>query len=116
MSIITKMRKQTAVYWAPGDRAYDNFGQPLYANPVEIACRWEDVAVEFLDANGNTQISRSRVYVDQDVRLSGVLMLGPLDDVTYSSQPKQNENAWEIRRFDKLPTLKATEFLRTAYL
>lgn len=121
MGIITKMRKQKAVYWPPGSEEtggfdYDTYGKPLYASPVEIDCRWEDVVQEFVDTKNETTFSQSIVYVDRDVRVRGVLMLGTMSDVTDFADPKGNDNAWEIRRFDKLPNLRKTEYLRTAYL
>ena len=122
MSLISRMRKQTAVYWAllgadsAGVVDYDDYGQPQYTDPVEIACRWEEVTVEFLDAQGTRQISNASVYVDRDVDLGGVLMLGELTDITDDDIPKENDNAWEIRRYEKMPNLRNTEFLRTVYL
>jgi len=121
MRIITKMLKQTCVYWAlesaesAGDD-YDDYGQPQQTAPVELSCRWETVTEEFLDKNGTVQLSQAKVYVGQDVDLGGVLMLGGLADITDSSYPKENEGAWEIKRFEKLPTLKADQFLRTVFL
>ena len=121
MGIITRMRKQTCVYWPPGSDEtggvdYDDYGQPLYASPYVISCRWEDVIQEFVDAKDETVFSQAIVYVDRDVKLRGVLMLGTLSDVSDMDNPKENEGAWEIRRFDKLPNLRNTEFLRTVYL
>ncbi len=121
MSLITRMRKQTAVYWAlqgveSGGDDYDNFGQPQYTDPEEIECRWESITIEFLDAQGTRQLSNARVYVGQDVDIGGVLMLGELADVTDENNPKENDDAWEIRRFEKLPTLRNTEILRTVFL
>ena len=121
MSIITRMRKQTAVYWAlesvesAGDD-YGNYGQPRYTSPIELTVRWEGVTIEFLDAQGATRQSNAVVYTSQDVDLGGALMLGELSDIDSSGEPLQNEDAWEILRFDKLPNLNNTEFLRTAYL
>ena len=121
MGIIARMRKQTAVYWPlassdSGGDDFDDYGQPVVTDPIEISCRWEDVAEEFIDAKGTRQVSKSTVYVDQDVDVGGILMLGTEDDITDSTNIKENEGAWEIRRFDKLPNLRATEFLRTAWL
>lgn len=122
MGIITKMRKQTAVYWPPessesaGDD-FDNYGQPQVSlSPVQIMCRWEDVTEEFIDVAGTRQLSRARVYVDRDVEVGGILMLGELADIADATNIKENDGAWEIRRFEKLPNLKATEFLRTVFL
>ena len=122
MSIITRMRKQTCVYWplASEESAgidYDDYGQPIVADPVEIECRWEDVNEEFTAADGTRQLSKSKVYTDRDVDVGGILMLGTIEEnITDSTNIKENEGAWEIKRFDKLPTFKATEFLRTAWL
>ena len=121
MSIITRMLKQTAVYWPlaganSGGDDFDNYGQPQVTTPVEVACRWEDKTEEFLDAQGHQQLSRAVVYVDADLDVGGILMLGDLDDITNPDNIKENEGAWEIRRFEKTPNFKATEFLRKAIL
>lgn len=121
MSIITKMLKGVCVYWPlksneSGEVAYDNYGQPQHTSPIEIKCRWEDVAVEFIDTKGTTQISKAMVYVESDVELGGMLFRGELTDVTDQDNPRENNGAWEIKRFDKLPNFKETEYLRTAYL
>jgi hypothetical protein len=115
------MRKQTAVYWPPGStetggQDYDEYAKPLYGQMVQIACRWEDVNEEFVGPDGERDTTRSIVYTDRDVAVRGVLMLGVLGDVTDPDDPKSNVNAWEIRRFDKLPNLRNTEVLRKAYL
>jgi len=114
MSIIERMLKQICVYWAP--IGTDNYGNPTFASPVELACRWEAATEEFLSFMGERELSNALVYVESDVKPRGVLMLGELTDITDSVSIKENDNAWEIRRFDSTPTLKATKFLREAYL
>lgn len=124
MSIVTDiidMPGQKAVYWAPGSkttggRDFDDYGQPMYSAPVEIKCRWSDVAEEYVAADGTRQVSHSKVIVDRDVSLGGMLLLGELADVGDVNNPKNNDGAWEIRRFDKVPWLEGDEFLRTSYL
>lgn len=122
MSIITRMRKQTCVYWAlaSSDSAgedFDDYGQPQWSEPTEISCRWEDVSEEFIDAKGDKQASRSIVYVDRDMRVGEVLMLGVSTDVVDGDNVlEKNADAWEIRKFDKIPNLKASEFVRMAFL
>ena len=121
MSIITRMRKQTAVWW-PQQSAevagmdHDRFGQPQVSDPVQISVRWEDVSEEFIDSNNTRQLSRARVYVDRDMSVGDILMLGKLTDITDAVNPKENINAWEVRRFEKLPNIKNTEQLRTVFL
>lgn len=121
MSIIKRMRKQIAVYWALASTEsagsdHDDYGQPVVTDPVEIKCRWEAKSEEFIAANGTKTTSRAVVYVDRDVDVGGILMLGELTDITDEEDPKENEGAWEIKRFDNTPNLRATEFLKTAYL
>jgi hypothetical protein len=115
------MRKQSAVYWPlggidSGGTDFDEYGVPQYSTPVQIRCRWVDTSEVFLNAMGEQQVSHAKVYVDRDVVVRGVLMLGTLADVTDVDDPKSNDNAWEIQRFEKLPNLRNTENLRTVFL
>ncbi len=114
MSIIKRMRKQTAVYWP--FVSINEFGVKVVGDPVVIKCRWEAKNVEFLDPKGEIQMSNAVVYVDRDTAIGGILMLGTASDITDTVNIKENDGAWEIRRFDDLPNLKASEFLKTAYL
>ena len=124
MGIIDKMlRYDTCVYWAlksneSGGLAYDDYGQPQYTDPVELQCRWEDVAKEFIDPRGTRQISRSIVYVESDVDVGGMLFHGELTDLADPTAHPRDEidGAWEIQRFDGLPKLNYRKKLRTAYL
>ncbi len=116
MSIITKVLKQTAVWWSQGSAAPDEYGQPVVAAPIEIKVRWEDAAEEFIDKDGTKQLTRAVVMVDRDVSVGDVLMLGTLGGVTDFGRAKNNAGAWEVRAFDKLPNLRVSEYLRTAKL
>lgn len=114
MSLISRMRRQTAVWWAADGS--DRFGAPRYKTPVEIKCRWEDVRKEFLNSQGVTAVSNSIVYVDRLMKTGDVLFRGVLTDLTTVTVPKDNSGAFEIAAFDRLPNLKNTEELLTAYL
>ncbi len=46
----------------------------------------------------------------------GVLMLGGIGDVVDDSNPKNNPGAWEILKFNKLPTFSGDQLVRRAYL
>ena len=121
MRILTKMLKQTCVYWEPasadsGGDDFDDYGQPIVTDPVELGCRWEDTNEEFTAPDGTRRVCRAKVDVESDVKVGGILMLGEIADITDSVDIKENDGAWEIRKFDKLPTLDATKFLRTCYL
>lgn len=113
MSIITRMRKQSAVYWPP--TGADEYGHPTFGTAVAVSCRWEDKSEEFVDDKGERQVSNAVVYVDQDMVPGGWLWLGSLGDESDSGDPIAS-GAHEIRKFEKVPNLKATEHLRTVML
>ena len=105
---------QTAVYWAKA--GVDGYGHPTFSNPVEIKCRWEDTINEVVDASGTTVLSKTKVLVDRDVTVGGVLCLGDLDSGMSSENVEDYDDAYEIKVFGKIPDIDAQEFLRTAYL
>jgi hypothetical protein len=109
---------QTAVYW--GTPVKDGYGGFTFASPVEIACRWEDRIGQFTSNKGEQIYSKATVYVLQDLEEDGWLFLGTLADITGEADigaPKEIDNAYEIKRFDKLPIFASeTEFVRKAYL
>jgi hypothetical protein len=111
MPIKTRYQKQLCVYWAPGNVdsggvAYDNYGQPVYSDPVEKVCRWEDVAVTFVGMKGTEEVSKSVVFVD-DVVVGGLLLLGDLSSALNLTSPRDNEGAWEIRQIESVPDRRA---------
>lgn len=103
---------QDAVYWAPA--AEDKFGKPGFAAPVAVKCRWEDVAEEFVSADGTDAISKAHVFVTRDMLIGGALWLGLL--AAADDDPEDNSGFQLIKRFDKVPTLHADAFFRKAYL
>lgn len=121
MGIIDTSRRQTAVYWPlqgedSGGSDFDGYGKPLYSDPIEIRVRWEDKNEQILLSDGTTYFSRATITTGIDVVLDGALFLGELTDLTSESDPLSNNGAWPIKKFDKLPNLKNTEILRTAFL
>lgn len=127
MSLINRMRKQNAIYWPPS--TLDNYGRPASGTLVELVLdgstnyrvRWEDKIETFVNQQGTTQVSNAVVYVPllpdgSEIAVGGYLWLGDRGDLTDEAVPLNNPGAYEIRRFDKLPNLKVTETLRTAYL
>lgn len=113
MRLITKMCKQKAVYW--GSPTPDGYGGKTFASPVELSVRWQDVNNVAVTPEGEQFISRATVFVLQDVDLGGFLRLGEMDSDEPSS-PIGVSGAYPIRAFNKTPTLKATQFVRTALI
>lgn len=116
-NIIERMRVQYCVYWAP-TLPPDNYGQVQFATPVELRCRWVDCREVFLDRLANEQVSRAKVRFADDILELGVLWLGRLTSITPAAPPDPfvNENAWQIRKVDKIPNRWGYDFLRIAWL
>ena len=114
MSIIKKMRKQKVVWWAKNPEP-DRYGKYSFEPPVEIDCRWDDVAEEYRDPQGQVALSSSVVYPDRVLKTGDMLREGVMDS-NEPADPTDVGAVFEIKRFDKTPNLRATETLYTAYL
>jgi hypothetical protein len=121
-ALIASKCVQTCVYW--GSPVEDGFGSKTFAAPIEIPCRWEDKDQVMGtqvggEVTGGISLSRSVVFVTQDLDEQGYLYLGVLADLTAGeiTNPKLKETAYIIKRFEKTPALgSTTEFLRKAFL
>lgn len=113
MSVITSMRRQKAIWWRR--TTADEFDHFIYADPIEVTCRWEDVAGQYLNAKGEVAVSQSVVYVDRAMKEGDVLKRGPMES-HISSNPRDEEDTFEIKSFEELPDFSARETLYTARL
>lgn len=113
---VTKFLQQKAVYW--GTPTSDGYGGFTYADPVEIAVRWTDSVSVITGADGEEIVSKAMVMTGIDVAEQGVLWLGTLAEVDSADEddPTNLALAYVIKRFDKIPDLTATGFLRKAFL
>lgn len=101
---------QTATYWAKTGN--DGVGWFTFSTPTILACRWEDKNEVITDAEGKEIISDAKVFLGQDVVLSGFLYLG----VSTEADPADVDGAKEIKKFNKTPDLTGTEFEYKAWL
>ena len=128
-SIIKRMLKQKAAYWAPVPDQFDIMGQPLLAAPVVVKCRWEDKSEEFISLTGTRDVSNAKVYSDTDTHVNGFLYLLnagiPVAKTVTDAQllatiPDATDpmlsGGWKIRKFEKTPNLRAKEFIRLAIM
>lgn len=118
MGLLSGVLRQKATYWAPTSGSYDKYGKQQRTTGVEIACRWEDVAEEFIQPDGTKAVSRSKVFMKEDLEVGGLLILLPLADTEDSSFPSdpREAGALNIRSVAKTPNLRASEFVRVVYL
>ena len=113
---LNRKLNQTAVYW--GNPVNDGQGGRTFDDPVEVSVRWQQKQELFIDANGQEVRSMAVVYLAQDIVLDGFLYLGTLNDISgaEAADPMTIANAFAIRNFERIPNLKATKYLRVAWL
>lgn len=120
MSLIKRMRKQRAMYFA--STGQDRFGKMKYADPVEIRCRWEERSQEYVTDAGQEKLSNAVVYVDRRMKEGELLWQGTAEEFAALKwdklkTPAENiDDVFPIQQFQRLPNLKAKEFLLTAIL
>jgi len=116
MRTLTRVLKQKAVYWAKASANFDAYGRPQWATATQIKCRWEECLEEIIDANNIRRMSTARVFVDRELAVGGVLFLGTLSQVSDLSNPKSNNQSFEIIKFSRTPTLRGKHWQQVAYL
>lgn len=122
MTVFTERNlNQQAVYWATP--VEDGYGGHTWATPIEIDCRWVDKIEVILSRTaragaGEELVSRAQVQVSQDLDEQGMLFLGELTDLTVAEKtdPATISNAYSIKQFAKVSTIKGTAFYRKAWL
>lgn len=128
MRILTKMRRQAAIYWPPGGTP-DSYGRPGVGPLVELTLqaggnyrvRWEAVVEEYRSADGTVLQSAAKVYCPRlpdgsEVQVGGWLWLGAVGGLASTTVPQANPGAYPVKRFDMLPTFRGTKWLRCAWL
>ena len=114
MRLLTRMLKQKMVYWAPSATP-DAYGRPQYEDGVEMSCRWEVKAQEFINPQGDKKISSVVIYSQEDLETGGLVLLGTLDDVDYDGDARA-QGAVEIQQVGRVPNLRAKQFLKQAFI
>jgi hypothetical protein len=113
MSIISRMRKQDAVYWPR--TGTDRFGKPVLGEPIAVKCRWEEKGVLYnFGKAGEQAVSNAEIYVDQELDEGGYIWKGLLENAPES--PLETKNVYEVRKFNELPNLRNTEVLYTVFV
>lgn len=128
MPLVERFLKQVLVYWAP--KAAVGSGQPLFADPIELKCRWTEVHEEIVRQNGDAVVNvvcTSCVLTLVDLAEQGVCWLAPgvrtnqpagtaLGLLTSSSDPFKNPRAFQVQRTGEVQSVDGTDSVKKAYL
>lgn len=108
---IARALNQTLTYWEPTGVS-DTFGKPIWKNPVQLPCRWEDKQQEIVSKTGEEVISKSRIFLLSQMNINGYVFLGESSE----RDPTKVDGAWEVQQVGTTPDLRNLKQLTTVYL
>lgn len=118
--ILKKFQKQTLVYWQKMDS--DGFGQPTYANPIQLPCRWESEDQEIVLPDKRKVVAHGYLLMSQYLTPGSIVFLGTLAQVNALPTipervvPTFNQGGREVLKCDTTPDLQAVEYLYEVYV
>lgn len=113
MGIITKSQKQTLVYWAY--TGADLYGQPTYAAPVQMTCRWDDLIKQVFGMEGSPVFSKVELITRKRLEPKGLVWKGRLAQFTAALHPDISTGVHEVLMVASTPNFRNTETLHEAW-
>jgi len=107
---ITKHHHQAITHWVRGEP--DGWGGYAFATPVPLTGRWIEKQELFINQAGQEEKSQAVVLLGTDVSVGDYLYLG----TSAVALPKNVTGVCEVKAFKKIPNLKATDYVRKAWL
>jgi hypothetical protein len=97
-------------YWAP--KGGDGYNNRTYGPPQLLKGRWSDRNERATTPDGQEIISRSVVYLREDVAIDGFLYNG----ASFEDSPLTQDGALPIQVFIKVPDIRSVDYERRAIL
>jgi hypothetical protein len=110
MRIISECQKDYLIYWEYSGS--DQYGQPTYATPVQMKCRWDDCTKQIFDQDGSPVFSKNELITQKRLKLKGLVKKGKLTASINQASPKANSDVHEVIASEETPMLK----IRSIYL
>lgn len=110
---LRKLRRQKCVYWE--NLNPDGVGGSVFAEPVELLCRWTDKNQVVVDDFNRQIVSVAGVMTEDELELGSYLMKGELN-AEVPVDPRGFDGAFLIKWRKSVPDIKARAFLNKAYL
>lgn len=110
MGLSSRNLKDKVTWWQV---ANDGSGGFTFSAPVVLAGKWTEETQRITSGNGEEIISKSMVFLSQDVYEGDYLALG---DQSAVADPGTIEEAYRIAAFRKYTDLRGVEAVRQAYL
>jgi hypothetical protein len=104
MRIIREVQKDTMVYWAY--TGADRYGQPTYAAPVQMTCRWDEAIKQVFAEDGSPVFSKIELITQSRLQPKGMVRKGTVASLTSPTVPKSNTGVHEVIMVEETPMLK----------
>jgi hypothetical protein len=127
IKFIDRVSAQTALHWA--NPVNDGYGNYTYDEPVEIACRWEDVIKIINNSKGEEFISNAEILTNTEMEEGDMVFLGVFADIEDSSIALESgqiyptptqvlvQGVYKIVAKSKIPLFRSsTKFVKMYYL
>lgn len=108
-----ELLRQRGIYWPPTGGTNDD-GSAAYGTPTLIACRYTRGGTLPLAGEAELLAGTDAYIVDRDVEEEGVLVSPVPDPVP--DRPFGSEGGKTVRRFRKVPAVRADTFVRRAWV
>jgi len=100
---------QTLTYWE--QTGSDQYNKPIFADPISLRCRWEDVVEKVIDKHGEEIVSKSRIFLAVPIRAEGYVLQGESTSMT-----PLVIGAEEVRQVKSVPDLRNMKQMYTVWL
>ena len=104
MRIIAECQKDRLIYWAYSGAT--EYGDPTYAAPVQLACRWDDCQKQVFTEDGSPVFSKIELIVPRVLKLKSLVKKGQLTASINQSNPRANDGVHEILMVEETPMLR----------
>jgi hypothetical protein len=104
MRIIKECQKDRLVYWAY--TGADIYGQPTYAAPVQMTCRWDEALKQVFAEDGSPVFSKIELITQSRLQPKGMVRKGQITSLTDINVPRNNSGTHEIIMVSETPLLR----------
>jgi hypothetical protein len=104
MKIITEAQKDRLIYWEYNGA--DAYGQPIYAAPVQMTCRWDECIKQVFTSDGSPVFSSIELITQKRLKPKSIVKKGKLSNNIDQAVPRNNNDVYEVIGVEETPMLK----------
>jgi hypothetical protein len=114
MKIIQACQRDTLIYWAY--IGADRYGQPQYAAPIQLRCRWDDAVKQVFTDEGSPVFSKIELITQIRLKPKDLVKKGRVNGSLNLDDPKANPDTHEVIMSSETPMIRnRSVYLYEAY-